>query len=294
MSQAVLEEDAPRAPTVLRLPILLLLALAPPNGAAVTSSPCMEIQSQSPCPVCSGTGWKAIESEGVRSVIRCECFQKSKLDRLFQRAGVPPRYQFCAFESFNAMNESVNYAKTIAMKFVEEYPLDFGLLIMGPCGAGKTHLAVSILRELIYQQKTGGVFYDFRDLLKRIQNSYNSISQSSEMEILDPVLNCDVLVLDDLGVERPTEWVRDMFAYIINSRYNRKLATVMTTNFEDRGREARTLVDGTKVNKEETLEERIGTRLRSRLYEMCKVIEVDPPYDFRAKIMQPQYHPERR
>jgi DNA replication protein DnaC len=114
------------------------------------------------------------------------------------------------------------------------------------------------------------------------------------MEILDPVLNCDVLVLDDLGVERPTEWVRDMFAYIINSRYNRKLATVITTNFEDRGREARTLVDGTKVNKEETLEERIGTRLRSRLYEMCKVIEVDPPYDFRAKIMQPQYHPERR
>ncbi len=205
MSQAVLGEDAPRAPTVLRLPILLLLALAPPNGAAVTlsSSPCMEIQSQSPCPVCSGTGWKAIESEGVRSVIRCECFQKSKLDRLFQRAGVPPRYQFCAFESFNAMNESVNYAKTIAMKFVEEYPLDFGLLIMGPCGAGKTHLAVSILRELIYQQKTGGVFYDFRDLLKKIQNSYNSISQNSEMEILDPVLNCEVLVLDDLGRRAP-------------------------------------------------------------------------------------------
>jgi len=226
-------------------------------------------------------------------VIRCECFQKSKRDRLFQRAGVPPRYQFCAFDSFNPINESVSLAKTIAMKFVEEYPPDFGLLIMGPCGGGKTHLAVSILRELIYQQQTEAVFYDFRDLLKKIQNSYDSVSQSSEVEILDPVLNSEVLVLDDLGVERPTEWVRDMFAYIINTRYNRKLATVITTNFEDRAKEARAVVSWTKVNTEETLEERIGTRLRSRLYEMCKVIEVNPPYDFRAKVRQAQYHPER-
>lgn len=203
---------------------------------------------------------------------------------------MPPRYELCAFENFSPVNESVSFAKTMGTKFVNEYPLDFGLLIMGPCGGGKTHLAVAILRELIYQQKASGLFFDFRDLLKKIQNSYNSVSQTSEMDILEPVLNCEVLVLDDLGAERPTEWVRDTFAYIINSRYNRKLATVITTNFDDRKREPRVLADRSQVSREETLEERIGTRLRSRLYEMCKVILIEPPYDFRVTIRQAQYY----
>ncbi|MGH9963045.1 MAG: ATP-binding protein, partial [Pyrinomonadaceae bacterium] len=228
------------------------------------------------CTVCGGTGWRNIEAEGIRSVTRCECFQRAWLDRLFEKATIPPRYQLCAFENFTPLNESLSLARTVASKFVEEYPLDFGLLILGPCGAGKTHLAVSILRELIYQQKADGCFYDFRELLKKIQNSYNSVSQTSEIEILSPVLNCELLVLDDLGAERPTEWVRDTFAYILNSRYNGKLPTVITTNFPDERKEARVLADGSRVNAEESLQDRIGARLRSRLYEMCKVIQIDP------------------
>jgi DNA replication protein DnaC len=161
-------------------------------------------------------------------------------------------------------------------------------LIMGPCGVGKTHLAVSILRALIYTRDVAGVFYDFRDLLKKIQGSYNSISQTSETQILDPVLNSEVLVLDDLGAERPTEWVRDTFAYILNSRYNRKLATVITTNFDDRRPEPSSFPDGTKVSTEETLEDRIGTRLRSRLYEMCKLISIEGS-DYRKDVRQADY-----
>ena len=244
------------------------------------------------CHACAGTGWKTIEVEGIRSVTRCECFQKERLDRLFDKAGVPRRYEACSFESlksFDAISESLSFTKTVAMRFAEEYPaVECGLLIMGPCGVGKTHLAVSILRELIYKKQAEGLFYDFRDLLKKIQNSYNTVSQSSEVEILDPVLNCDVLVLDDLGAERPTEWVRDTFAYIINSRYNRKLTTVITTNFDDRKKEAKVLADGARVSGEETLEERIGTRLRSRLYEMCKVLRIEGS-DFRVSVQQAHY-----
>ena len=103
------------------------------------------------------------------------------------------------------------------------------------------------------------------------------------MEILKPVLESPVLVLDDLGAERPTEWVRDTFAYILNSRYNRKLTTIITTNFEDRVREPRSMGDGARLPSEETLEERIGVRLRSRLHEMCKVIQLEGE-DFRAKV----------
>jgi DNA replication protein DnaC len=257
----------------------------------------METQSSHACPDCRGTGWKAVEVDGARSVARCECFHKSRLDRLFQRANVPRRYESCSFEgfktdglkSFDVMSESLGRAKTIACRFVEEYPLvECGLLIMGPCGVGKTHLAVSILRALIYTRDVAGVFYDFRDLLKKIQGSYNSISQTSETQILDPVLNSEVLVLDDLGAERPTEWVRDTFAYILNSRYNRKLATVITTNFDDRRVEPSSFPDGTKVSTEETLEDRIGTRLRSRLYEMCKLISIEGS-DYRKDVRQADY-----
>jgi DNA replication protein DnaC len=249
----------------------------------------MEDRNSNSCAVCSGTTWKTIEVDGVQSVTRCECFQQARLNRIFQKAQVPTRYESCSFESFDAITDRLRVVKTIAMKFVDEYPVvDCGLLILGPCGVGKTHLAVAILRELIYKHEVEGLFYDFRDLLKKIQHSYNSVSQTSEMEILDPVLNSEILVLDDLGAERPTEWVRDTFAYIINSRYNRKLTTLLTTNFDDRPKDARALADGSRVPSEETLEERIGTRLRSRLYEMCKVISIAGD-DFRVNVKQAQY-----
>jgi DNA replication protein DnaC len=234
--------------------------------------------------VCGGTGWKPIEREEVRSVVRCDCFERAKLDNLFARAGVPPRYEACSFESFNGLTEGLRLTKAILIKFVEEYPVaDHGLLLLGRCGVGKTHLAVAVLRALVYRRETECIFYDFRELLRKIQNSYNAVSQGSEMEILKPVIESPVVVLDDLGAERPTEWVRDTFAYILNSRYNRKLTTVITTNFEDRIREPRSAGDGTRLPTEETLEERIGVRLRSRLHEMCQVVQVDGE-DFRAKV----------
>jgi DNA replication protein DnaC len=244
----------------------------------------MDDEYSNPCSVCGGTGWKPIEREEVRSVVRCDCFERAKLDNLFARAGVPARYEGCSFESFNGLTEGLRLTKAILIKFVEEYPVaDHGLLLLGRCGVGKTHLAVAVLRALVYRRETECIFYDFRELLRKIQNSYNAVSQGSEMEILKPVLESPVVVLDDLGAERPTEWVRDTFAYILNSRYNRKLTTIITTNFEDRIREPRSAGDGTRLPTEETLEERIGVRLRSRLHEMCQVVQVDGE-DFRAKV----------
>ena len=242
-----------------------------------------------PCDICGGTGWREVEAGGIRSVARCECFEKAKLDRLIQKANIPLRYESCSFENFSAISDRLKVVKSAALRFVEDYPVvECGLLILGPCGVGKTHLAVAVLRELIDKRHVKGLFYDFRELLKKIQNSYNPISRTTETEILEPVLNCEVLALDDLGAERPTEWVRDTFAYIINSRYNQKLATLITSNFEDRPKDFKTLADGTRVPSEETLEDRICSRLRSRLYEMCKVIRIEGS-DFRIEVKQAQY-----
>src|SRR4030095_4366087 len=116
------------------------------------------------------------------------------------------------------------------------------------------------------------LFYDFASLLKEIQDSYNPNTQTSELSVLAPVLKTDILVLDELGASKPTDWVRDTMTHVINTRYNDKRLTVFTTNYPDER----------PNDREETLEDRIGVRLRSRLFEMCKTVVIDGK-DFRRK-----------
>lgn len=162
-----------------------------------------------------------------------------------------------------------------------------GLLFMGSVGVGKTHLAVAILRDLIEKNGVHCLFYESGSLLKAIQDSYNPVSETSEMRLLAPVYQAEVLVLDELGATVPTSWVRDTLYQIINTRYlNRKL-TIFTTNYFDEvpaaKREDSDSSDAQRSNRSfsskriqelTTLEERIGTPLRSRLYEMCSKVEI--------------------
>ena len=87
----------------------------------------------------------------------------------------------------------------------------------------------------------------------------------TELDVLRPVFDAEVLVLDELGATIPTDWVRDTMYQIINKRYNDRKLTILTTNYSDI-RES---------DREQTLEDRIGTRLRSRLYEMCTKVVMD-------------------
>ena len=241
------------------------------------------------CPECGGSGWKRVDLTDRQGVARCPCREKSKLQRLNDAAGIPPRYQECLFENFDSLNPNLSKAKTMASCFVEEYPaVGFGLLILGTCGVGKTHLAVSIIRALMLRYGTWCIFYDFRELLKQIQSSFNPVVGATEWQIIEPVLQCEVLLLDDLGAERPTDWVRDTFAYIINHRYNQKRTTLITSNFKDGESKLRKLSDGSTVAGEESLAERIGERMRSRLHEMCKVIRISA-IDYRVEIKQAQH-----
>jgi DNA replication protein DnaC len=126
------------------------------------------------------------------------------------------------------------------------------------------------------------LFCDYRELLKQIQNSYNPTVQATELEILNPVLDAEVLVLDDLGAVRPSQWVWDTVSYVLNHRYNEKKTTIITTNFGDLPAampEAASdnLSQTEKIKaaaRNETLGDRITDRMRSRLHEMCRVIEI--------------------
>src|SRR5438093_8131998 len=194
------------------------------------------------CTECQGTGWKPVETDGVRRVARCTCREAERAAQLLAQARIPRRYEHCALENFDirkdkkgSANRSLEAAKLWAERFVEEYPTDFGLLFVGPTGVGKTHLAVAVLRELIVSKGIECLFYDFRDLLKEIQDSYNPISQTSELRVLQPVLDAEVLSLDELAASNPSDWVKDTLAYIINSRYNQKKVTLITTTIHREG-----------------------------------------------------------
>src|SRR5262245_11951363 len=231
------------------------------------------------CTVCGGSGWE--RNAGSDAVRRCRCADTARMERLLGEARIPKRYESCTLESYETKkdNPSLGRAKKDVAAFLDKYPIvDFGLLFLGPCGVGKTHLAVSLLKKLVEERLDRGLFYDFRDLLRAIQLSWNSVSQTSELQILGPVLEVDVLVLDDLGANKPTDWVRETMEHIVNCRYNDRKLTIFTSNY----------LDAPARKGEETLTDRIGARLRSRLYEMCKVIEIQGE-DFRQKIRQAAY-----
>ncbi len=243
------------------------------------------------CPYCAGTGWERLP-EGA-TLRHCRCLQSGRIERLLSDARIPKRYEHCDLESYVTNDHpSQKEAKNAVLRFLDRYPVgDVGLLFLGPCGVGKTHLAVSLLKQVILEKGDNGLFYDFRDLLREIQSSWNSVSQASELEVLRPVLDAKVLVLDELGANKPTDWVRETVAYVINCRYNDKRVTIFTSNYPDTQspeREAGADRFAGRSVREESLTDRIGARLRSRLYEMCKVVEIKGK-DFRKEIRQATY-----
>jgi len=248
------------------------------------------------CPLCEGSGWKTASttsngpSVNHRRVTRCDCQLRARMNRLLAGARIPRRYEHCELTNYDTdfpgAHPSLAEGHFIASNFARKCDPhgDKGLMIIGKIGTGKTHLAVGILKELIVNRGVSCLFYDYRELLKEIQNSYNSTVQTTELDVLRPVFEADVLVLDELGAVKPTEWVWDTVSLILNTRYNDNRTTIITTNFEDQAAAAvaGSLSPARSATRPETLGDRIGERMRSRLHEMCRVISLDGA-DFRQK-----------
>jgi DNA replication protein DnaC len=262
------------------------------------------------CPLCKGTGWKVVpRKDGApgQMAVACECGMEERAEKVMERARVPKRYEHCDFESYvTELVDGTHYLpeqaaalkrlKRTVQTFVSEYPGadQSGLLLMGNSGIGKTHLAVAALKELIRRGHTG-YFCEYGKLLREIQNSYKPDSEASEIGILQPILSAEVLVIDDLGCIKPSDWVRDTIGYILNHRYveaSRDLSqprcTIVTTNFLDNPRqkgETSKLPTGDFVRavRDDRLADRIGERMRSRLFEICRTVEVEAP-DFRRYV----------
>ncbi len=219
------------------------------------------IEMKIECPECDGTGWKLGEDAFRSSPCVCQA-DRRKAQRV-AGASIPKRYLHCRLGSFyDRGNVSLSRARRTAQELIDCWPsADKGLLFMGGCGAGKTHLAVAILLEIIEQEKSGKLmFRNFQDLIQEIHASFDSDESPSKSELLRPLIDADLLVLDELGSQKPTSFVQETLYYVINSRYNEDRVTIFTTNYSDAS------------SKDETLEARIGQRLRSRLHEMTEPV----------------------
>lgn len=248
------------------------------------------------CKICDGIGLVRVMNEAGQWVSRaCECQQMEREQRRLASAHIPERYRYYSLDgyetAFRGADPSLGRAHLAARKFCEAYPVDTGgkgLLFVGSIGVGKTHLAVGVLRRLVQERGVRGLFCDYRELLKSIQNSYNPQVHTTELELLKPVFAAEVLVLDDLGAQKPNEWVWDTVALILNTRYNDKQTTIITTNYPDLPAGGGAKTEAERAAREDTLGDRIGDRIRSRLAEMCVRVEMTGE-DFRQTVKRARF-----
>lgn len=231
------------------------------------------------CEQCHDSYWVTEVADGVDRVRRCDCWRQSIAGHQLTNARIPKRYQHCQLANFEQTVDSLREAHRRARTFVDVFPaVDKGLLLRGRHGVGKTHLAVAMLREIIATKGARGYFYETRELLKLVRDTFAAPGES-EMDVLRPVLDADILVLDDLGAEKTSEWVQETLGLVVNTRYSERRPTIFTTNLDDSA-------DTTNPN---SMYVQLGARTRSRLFEMCHWVDMEGP-DVR-EVGSPNYTP---
>lgn len=214
----------------------------------------------------------------------CDCQREIEIAARLRRARIPEAFSAATLSSFKPAAHTRAAAMT-ARRYAEEFlpgATKTGLLLTGSVGTGKTHLAVGILRAAIEAKGIEGRFVDMRELMERLRRSYSSSAVTeTQAQVLDPLLFADLVAIDELGAARPTDWAFEIVELLIGELYNRCRPVIVTTNLANAAPGAGTANEYARAARAETLGDRIGARMFSRLQQMCAEIAISGP-DWRS------------
>jgi DNA replication protein DnaC len=210
------------------------LRISIPRGAA-DKSEIYRAPDTLVCPKCQGAGWLRLDvplgHPSFGRLIKCECTQRNEdrarsqeIRRVSQLDGLEGK----TFEGFDANTPELERAVKIAQQFARE--LNGWLVLSGPCGTGKTHLAAAIANETLLKAGRTVMFAVVPDLLDHLRSTFDPTGGVTYDKRFSDIREAFVLVLDDLGTENATPWAREKLYQIINHRYNQQLPTVITRN----------------------------------------------------------------
>ena len=225
----------------------------------------------SECSSCGGSGTVFLENErGYRYLERCGLCGMVRLKiRRYNNAKIPSKYAgVLQSDDIDPRDPSQYDAMTYVKSFIDKYPEEKGFLLMGGPGLAKTRLAVGAIAELTLQKAVECVFTDFFFLLADLRKAYSE--GTPENEIIGPLVNAEILVIDEMGKGKSSEWEQNILDQLISKRYNSSKKTLVTTNYV-----ARESLPEKSKNRTEILEDRVGERIASRLYEMCTPLFIE-------------------
>jgi DNA replication protein DnaC len=221
-----------------------------------------------------------LSSAGRKIQRRClRLLEELQLVRLALLTGLrlPPKFVDRTLATYQAPQYSPMQQRAIlrARRFVDEFvPGSSGqraLLFCGPTGTGKTHLLCAMLRELAAKKGVRGRYEEFFLLLSDIRDGFSN--NVSSREWLTPLRQVEVLAIDEIGKGgKNREFEQGILDEIISVRYNAGRPTLLATNYPPKTATWQFKADGQAP---ETLEERVGPRIHSRILEMADLIEID-------------------
>ena len=248
-------------------------------AAAEFCSSCFKV-----CSNCDGIGY-TFQKDALGREIAERCYCQDILHRmtLFNSAQIPSQFYDSTFDNFDVSgNTSIKSAWSTAKFSFKNYKSGKGkgLLFMGGVGVGKSRLVSTMLREYTLNYGIPSLFKEFTGLLSEIKSGYDK--GLSESMILEKIGEIDILVIDELGKGRKSDWEITILDSIISNRYNMKKTTIFTTNYTEKKSTTfaemftvRMGKDGMEeVERKETLKQRVHARIYSRLKEMCDFIEM--------------------
>jgi DNA replication protein DnaC len=190
---------------------------------------------------------------------------RQNIEAYLQKSGVPPKYLKSSFENFNVIDENRKCVSACRQYLIHHRPVYSGLYLFGNCGTGKTHLAAAITRELLLKGQPV-TFTCVPRLCFEVKKAFDGGLKITEHNAIKAYTSCEYLVLDDLGAEKPTEWVKKTLGYIIYERDNMFKPTIITSNLSL-----------------DEISDRVAPRISSRIAGMSQIIHVQGP-DWRVEM----------